>query len=102
MRVALLTGAVVLVFCLALVAMKEDPQVVNIDLWNMISFGILSVAINAFLMRTKVRVLIQQRKISYMNAYDLMTGLKTATATSRKRPVCSMGARAASPVFMPM
>ena len=72
---AIMTTLAVLVFCILTICVKDRSLAMD-DVWNMISFGFLSITINNFLMRPKIRVLQQQRRISYMGSHDLMTGLK--------------------------
>lgn len=75
LNIGIMTFLVVLAFCVFTLCVKE-PSLAADDVWNMITFGILSVLINNFLMRPKIRVLQQQKRISYLGSHDLMTGLK--------------------------
>lgn len=74
-NMAALTGLTVTVFCLLAKTVK-DPSIAADDIWNMITFGILAIAINLFVMRLKVRSLSQHRKITHLSRIDLLTGLK--------------------------
>lgn len=74
-RMAVLTALAVTAFCLLTRKVKTHDIAAD-DAWNMITFGILAVAINMFVMRIKVRDLSQHRKIVYLSRIDLLTGLK--------------------------
>lgn len=74
-RLSALLVADVAVFCVLVLRAKER-DVVETDIWNMITFGIVAVFTTLFTMRIKIRSLAQSRQIEYMSQTDLLTGLK--------------------------
>lgn len=69
------TCVAVLVICCATMSLK-DPTIAGDDMWNAVSFGIVGVVVNIFLMRTKLTSLYQAHEITYMSETDRLTGLK--------------------------
>ena len=72
-RLSALIAAVVAVFCWIAVRFKAS-DVVETDLWNAITFGIVAVATTVFTMSIKIRALAQSQQIKYMSQTDLLTG----------------------------
>lgn len=83
LNIAVTTFLAVLVFSVLTYFIKPRPIALD-DIWNMITFGALSVAINVFLMRMKMRVLAQQWEIRYLGTHDLMTGLKNRNSYEKE------------------
>lgn len=82
-NIAATTSLAVLVF--SLLAFRIKPREIALDdTWNMVSFGILSVCINVFLMRMKMRLLVQQGEINFLGTHDLMTGLKNRNSYEKE------------------
>lgn len=73
-RLSTMILAVVTIFCVLVVRVKE-PSVAEGDVWNMISFGIVALAITVFIMSVKIRAIAQSKKIEYMSQTDLLTGV---------------------------
>jgi diguanylate cyclase (GGDEF)-like protein len=69
---ALIAG-VVAIFCLIVVHFKE-PDIAEIDVWNMVTFGIVAFLSAVFTMRIKIRALDQSRKVEFLSRTDLLTG----------------------------
>ena len=61
--------------CIASFASKE-PMVAADDTWNAVSFGIVGLAANMFVMRMKHLSLYQAYEIAYLSETDVLTGLK--------------------------
>ncbi|MBR4656839.1 MAG: diguanylate cyclase [Oscillospiraceae bacterium] len=74
-RLSALLAAVVAVFC-GIVVRSKTPEVVESDVWNMITFGIVSIAATVFIMKIKCRALAQSRQIEIISQTDLLTGIK--------------------------
>lgn len=74
-RSSAITAVVVAVFCVIVDRLKE-PHVAESDMWNMISFGVVSVITTVFMMSVKYRAQAQSRQIAYMGQTDLLTGVK--------------------------
>ena len=74
-RLTALIAAVIAIFCLLVVRFKT-PEAAESDVWNMITFGIVSVAATVFMMSIKIRALEQSWHIKYMSTTDLLTGVK--------------------------
>ena len=74
-RLSVLIAAVTAMFCLIVIRFKT-PETAETDIWNMVTFGIVSVAATVFLTSIKIRVLEQSRQIQYMSQTDLLTGVK--------------------------
>ncbi|MCR5825231.1 MAG: GGDEF domain-containing protein, partial [Oscillospiraceae bacterium] len=74
-RLSALITVDVVVFC-AIAYCTKQPEVVETDLWNMVTFGIVAVATTMLIMNIKVQTLAQAKQIDYMSQTDLLTGLK--------------------------
>ena len=74
-RLAALTALVTAALC-ALSARYKDPNVASSDIWNGISFGAVGVAAVVLQMRTRFKMLAQNRKIEHMSQTDALTGAK--------------------------
>ncbi len=74
-RMSALIGAVVAVFCV-IVRYYKQPDVVETDVWNMITFGILAIITTVFMMSIKLQALVQSGQIEYMSRTDLLTGVR--------------------------
>ena len=74
-RLSGLVTVVIAVFCVMVARFKEQ-NVAETDVWNMITFGIVAIAVTIYSMRTKYRALSQSRQIEYMSQTDLLTGVK--------------------------
>ena len=74
-RLSALLAAVVAVFCGIVVRLKT-PDVADVDVWNMITFGVVAIVATVFIMSIKFRALAQSKQIEYMSQTDLLTGLK--------------------------
>lgn len=82
-RVSSLILIVVAVFC-AIVVRYKEPSVAESDVWNMISFGVVAIAMSLFIMSIKIRSLAQSRRIEYLSQTDLLTGLKNRNHYERR------------------
>ena len=74
-RLSALIAVVVAAFCGIVIRFKA-PDVAESDVWNMVTFGIVAIATTAFIMRIKIRSLVQSKQIEYMSQTDLLTGAK--------------------------
>ena len=74
-RLSALIGVDVVAFCGIVICFKR-PEVVETDVWNMVTFGIVAVVTTLFIMSIKIRALAQSRQIEYISQTDLLTGLK--------------------------
>ena len=74
-RLTFLIAIVVAIFCVLVVHVK-NPDVIQSDVWNMITFGVVAVATTVFIMSIKMRALSQSRQIEYLSQTDLLTGAK--------------------------
>ncbi len=74
-RMSVLIIADVTVLCVIVCRIKQ-PEIVETDIWNMVTFGIVAVATTMFIMNIKVRALDQAKRIDYMSQTDFLTGLK--------------------------
>lgn len=74
-RLSALITADVTVVCVIVRRIKQ-PEIVETDIWNMVTFGIVAIATTMFIMNIKIRALAQSRQIDYMSQTDLLTGLK--------------------------
>ncbi len=74
-RISALITADVTVLCVIVCRIKQ-PEVVETDIWNMVTFGIVAAATAMFIMNVKVRALAQAKQIDYMSHTDFLTGLK--------------------------
>lgn len=72
MNIIILIGVI---FCL-LVRREKPPEVAEVDIWNMITFGFVTIVVNLFLMRFKVRALYESKMVVYLSETDVLTGLK--------------------------
>ena len=84
-RLSAMIAAVVALFCGIVVRFKA-PDVIQSDVWNMITFGIVAIATTVFIMSIKIRTLSQSRQIVYMSQTDLLTGLKNRNYYERQLP----------------
>ena len=73
--VILTTLLVVVPFCV-LVLVFKSPEIAVVDIWNMITFGFVGIAVNLFLLRVKLRGLAQERRASILSETDILTSLK--------------------------
>ncbi len=74
-RLSALLAAVVAVFC-GIVVRSKTPDVVESDVWNSITFGVVAIAATVFIMSVKYRALAQSRQIEFLSQTDLLTGVK--------------------------
>ncbi len=74
-RLTFMIAIVVAVFCVMVVNFK-NPDVIQSDVWNMITFGVVAVFTTVFIMSIKMRTLSQSRQIEYLSQTDLLTGAK--------------------------
>lgn len=74
-RLSALLAAVIAVF-IGIVLYVKEPVVAETDIWNVITFGIVAIAVTVFIMSVKYRALSQFRQIEYMSQTDLLTGVK--------------------------
>ena len=74
-RVCALIAADVAAFCVIVRDFKQ-PDVAETDVWNMVTFGAVAIAVTIFIMRIKIRSLSQSREIEYLSQTDVMTGAK--------------------------
>ena len=74
-RLSAVTAGVVAVFC-AMAACFKEPSVAITDIWNALTFGIVSGATTMFLMSVKIQALAQSKRIEYLSQTDLLTGAK--------------------------
>ena len=74
-RLTFLIAIAVAVFCVIVVHVK-NPDVIQSDVWNMITFGVVAVATTVFIMSIKMRALVQSEQIEYLSQTDLLTGAK--------------------------
>ncbi len=74
-RLTFLIAIVVTVFCVIVVHVK-NPDVIQSDVWNMITFGVVAVATTVFIMSIKMKALLQSGQIEYLSQTDLLTGVK--------------------------
>ncbi len=74
-RLSALNILVITLFC-ALVSQFKIPEVADIDVWNMVTFGVVALAITIFIMNVKMRTLTQTKQIEFLSQTDLLTGAK--------------------------
>ena len=74
-RLTFMIAIVVAIFCVIVVHVK-NPDVIQSDVWNMITFGVVAVATTVFIMSIKMRALLQSSQIEYLSQTDLLTGAK--------------------------
>lgn len=74
-RLSALITAVTAVFSVMVSYLKE-PDIVAIDIWNMITFAVVAIASTLFIMSIKLRALVQAVQIDFLSKTDLLTGLK--------------------------
>lgn len=72
-------------FCVLTLRVKERSLAV-IDIWNALSFTMLAVFADVLQMRTKFRVLAQEREIRYLSETDLLTGTKNRNCYELRFP----------------
>ncbi len=82
-RLSVLITAVVVIFCVMVTRMK-NPEVAQLDVWNMITFAIVAIATTIFIMSVKIRSLAQSVQIEYMSQTDLLTGVKNRNHFERQ------------------
>ena len=75
LHLAILTAIVTTELCLLSIYTK-DAETASTDCWNAISFGLIGIAAEVFQMRTRFRLLSQNRKIKYLSETDMLTGAK--------------------------
>lgn len=74
-KLTILIEIVVSVFCVLVIYIK-NPDVIQSDVWNMITFGVVAVATTVFMMSIKMKALSQSRQIEFLSQTDLLTGAK--------------------------
>ena len=74
-RISALIVADIVVFSL-IVFHYKTPDIVETDVWNMVTFGIVAIVSSVFTMSIKIRGLVQRKQIEYLSQTDLLTGLK--------------------------
>ncbi|MDO4537050.1 MAG: GGDEF domain-containing protein [Coriobacteriales bacterium] len=74
-RLCAMNAMVVALFCVLAVRLK-NPDVAEIDIWNMVTFGMVSLAMTVSIMIVKMRALAQTRQIEFLSQTDLLTGAK--------------------------
>lgn len=84
-RLTVLIAADIAAFCLIVHGVKE-PDIVETDVWNMVTFGVVAIVTTVFIMSIKIRTLIQSRQIEYMSRTDLLTGLKNRNHYENRLP----------------
>ncbi|MDO4539283.1 MAG: diguanylate cyclase, partial [Coriobacteriales bacterium] len=84
-RLCAMNALVVALFCM-LVAQLKNPDVAEIDIWNMITFGMVSLAITVSIMNVKMRALSQTRQIEFLSQTDLLTGAKNRNHYENQLP----------------
>lgn len=72
-------------FCVLVLRVKERDLAV-IDIWNTLGFSMLAVFADVLQMRTKFRVLAQEREIRYLSETDLLTGAKNRNCYELRFP----------------
>lgn len=75
LRLAFGSALAVAVFCV-LVYLNKSRALAKMDIWNGITFGALSIAVETLQQRSKYRMLSQARHIRYLSETDLLTGAK--------------------------
>lgn len=65
----------VTVFCVLVICSKR-PEIVQTDVWNMVTFGVVAATTTLFIMSVKIRALAQSKQIEYISQTDLLTGVK--------------------------
>ena len=74
-RLSALIAVVVALFC-GIVLRLKTPDVAESDVWNMITFGLLAIAVTVFTMSTKIQALSRAGQVQYLSQTDLLTGVK--------------------------
>lgn len=72
-------------FCVLTLRVKER-SLAFIDIWNALGFAMLAVFAAVLRMRTKFRVLAQEREIRYLSETDLLTGTKNRNCYELRLP----------------
>lgn len=75
LSVAFVTCCAAAATCMASYALK-DPYIAGGDLWNVVSFGIVALVANIFVMRMKYCSLLNAREVVYLSETDTLTGLR--------------------------
>jgi len=78
-RLSAMIAAVVALFSGIAIRFKT-PEVAENDIWNMVTFGLVALAITTFIMSVKIRSLTQSRQIKFLSETDLLTGVKNRNA----------------------
>ena len=79
------TALIAAPFCI-LVKVFKTPEIASVDIWNMLSFGFVAIAVNIILMRVKLRGLAQERRVMILSETDLLTGLKNRNCYELRLP----------------
>ncbi len=74
-RMILLTTAVVIALCV-ISSRSKAPDVARMDLWNSISIGCVTIAVEIVQMRHEFFSYAQQQKVCYLSQTDVLTGAK--------------------------
>ena len=82
-RISALIATDVAVFCVLVLHFKQK-DVMETDVWNMVTFGLVAVITSIFIMSIKIRALIQRKQIEYLSQTDLLTGLKNRNHYERQ------------------
>lgn len=80
---AALTALVVAVLCV-LSAHFKDAETASTDIWNGISFGVIGIAAGIMQMRTRFRLLAQNREIRHLSETDMLTGAKNRNCYEKR------------------
>ena len=75
MTVSIQTVLAIVATCIASTMLKSGEIALD-DVWNAVTYGIVGIVTNIFLMRTKFRTLYQAWEIEYLSETDVLTGLK--------------------------
>ena len=75
MRVMLVTVLAAAATCVTSMAVKPMELAID-DVWNAVSFGIVAIVTNVFLMRTKLVSLWRAQQIEYYSKFDRLTELQ--------------------------
>ena len=63
------------VFCIISKTGKA-PDIAAVDIWNMVTFGFVTIVVNLFMMRFKIKALYESKMVVYLSETDVLTGLK--------------------------
>ena len=55
---------------------EKAPEIAEVDVWNMVTFGFVTIVVNLFLMKFKIKALYESKMVVYLSETDVLTGLK--------------------------